>query len=295
MNKMSIIEQFENYRLDIKGQSIGTINGYIKDLKMFFNYLGLDIDNLTIEQLDSINTLQLEQFISYCKNERKCSANTCNRKVCSLKAFFEFCYDKLEIIGNNPSKKLEKSKLPVRKPVYLTEEESINYINAIDLKKKNGLRNLCMTVFMRNLGVRVSELVNIKIGDIQGDILTVIGKGNKQRNIVMNTTCLKVYNDYLEKRMLIDTDSEYLFLNPSKQQLKTGGVEKFMRELNKKIGIDKHITPHKLRHTCATLLHKGGADDFTIQKILGHESIATTQIYTHVDMDDMRKAVQMIG
>ena len=152
-----------------------------------------------------------------------------------------------------------------------------------------------MAIFQINCGLRVSELANIKISDRQEDILTIIGKGDKQRKVILNKACMDIYKEYLEKRLLADTDCEYLFLNPSKQKLTVRSIERIMDKITEDAKINKHITPHKLRHTCATLLHKGGADEFTIQKILGHESIATTQIYTHADMDDVREAVRMIG
>ena len=292
---MNIVENFKNYRLDIKGQSLGTVKGYLSDLNLFFKYMDLDMNSLTIEQLKIITENDLNNFIMYCKNERNNSANATNRKVCSLKAFFEYCVVKEEILEKDVSVKLEKSKKPIRKPIYLTREESDKFIEAIDVNSKHGLRNLTMVVFQINCGLRISELINIKLSDIQDDILTVIGKGNKQREIALNETCMNVYKKYLEKRLLIETDCEFLFLNPSKKQLTVRSAERIIKKITEDANIDKHITPHKLRHTCATLLHKGGADEFTIQKILGHESIATTQIYTHTDMDDVREAVRMIG
>ena len=231
----------------------------------------------------------------YCKSERKNSASGTNRKVCSLKAFFEHCVVKEEILEKDISAKLEKSKVSKRQPIYLTKEETERFINSIDINTKHGLRNKTMAIFQINCGLRVSELANIKISDRQEDILTIIGKGDKQRKVILNKACMDIYKEYLEKRLLADTDCEYLFLNPSKQKLTVRSIERIMDKITEDAKINKHITPHKLRHTCATLLHKGGADEFTIQKILGHESIATTQIYTHADMDDVREAVRMIG
>lgn len=292
---MNIVENFKNYRLDIKGQSIGTIKGYLSDLGLFFKYMDLDMNSLTVEQLRSISENDLNNFIMYCRIERNNSANATNRKVCSLKAFFEYCVVKEEILEKDVSVKLEKSKVSKRQPVYLTKEESERFINSIDINTKHGLRNKTMATFQINCGLRVSELANIKMTDITGDILTIIGKGDKQRKVVLNKACMDIYKEYLNKRLLTDTNCEFLFLNPSKQQLTVRSIERIMDKITEDAKIDKHITPHKLRHTCATLLHKGGADEFTIQKILGHESIATTQIYTHADMDDVREAVRMIG
>ena len=292
---MNIVDNFKNYRLSIKGQSMGTVKGYLSDLNLFFKYMNLDMDSLTIEQLRSISENDLNNFIMYCKNERNNSSNATNRKVCSLKAFFDYCVVKEEILEKDVSVKLEKSKVSKRQPVYLTKEEAERFINSIDTNTKHGLRNKTMATFQINCGLRVSELANIKMADMAGDILTIIGKGDKQRKVVLNKACMDIYKEYLNKRLLADTDCEYLFLNPSKQQLTVRSIERIMDKITEDAEIDKHITPHKLRHTCATLLHKSGADEFTIQKILGHESIATTQIYTHADLNDVRQAVNMIG
>ena len=137
--------------------------------------------------------------------------------------------------------------------------------------------------------------VNLKITDINRDEITVIGKGDKQRTVVMNKTCLDIYKEYLEKRLLSDIESEYLFLSQKGNRISKRTVEDIISKITIKSGIDKNITPHKLRHTCATNLKKNGVDILTIQKILGHESVSTTQIYAHVDMDDVREAVRKIG
>ena len=191
---------------------------------------------------------------------------------------------------------MEFPKIEKRLPVYLTLDQAKAVLNSMDKTKRYYYRDYCIFTLFLNCGMRLSELCGIKISDIRGDLLTIIGKGNKQRTVYLNSECLKSIQDYLNVRGRGNTPEEdkYLFLSIVDKRISNRGVEKLVKKHIANAGFtDKKYTPHKLRHSAATILYKyGNADIRSLQAILGHESISTTEIYTHVDDETLRNVIK---
>ncbi|SHH77024.1 tyrosine recombinase XerC [Clostridium grantii] len=299
---------FLTYLNTIKGKSINTINAYKWDLTMFFKFMKLykglvpkstNFDEIIINDIDSqfikkIKLMDLYAFISFAENFRSNGNYAKARKVSALKSFFKFLHGKAKIISDNPAIELETPKLDKRNPVYLTLNESKSLLAAT--KESDSQRDFCIITLFLNCGLRLSELCSIDIPNIKTDTLTIIGKGNKERTVYLNNACIRSIESYLpvrnkEQHRIIDKNA--LFISNRFTRINKRTVEIMVKKYIKKAGLDpEKYTPHKLRHTAATLMYKYGQVDIrSLQKILGHENISTTQIYTHVDDETLRKAV----
>lgn len=302
------LNNFLTYLGTIKGKSPNTLAGYRYDLIMFFRFLKLykkmvskkiEFEEIIISDINDdfikdISLADLYAFISFSKINRENGAFARARKVASLKSFFNFLQGKEKVILNNVTLDLESPKISKRNPVYLTLEESKDLLKCINGKNKD--RDYCIITLFLNCGLRLSELCGINISKIRDDTLTVIGKGNKERTVYLNNACLDAINSYLPVRSLnkdkiIDKDA--LFISRSHTRLNKRTVEIMVKKFITLAGLDYNkFSPHKLRHTAATLMYKyGNVDIRSLQKILGHTSVATTQIYTHVDNEKLREAI----
>lgn len=311
------LNSFLQYSLTYKNKSPDSVNQYNCDLTMFLRYMkyhfhltdekefsNIKIDDLTLEQLAKIQQEDIHAFISYLSINRKCGPATCARKISTIRIFFKYLTITSKLLEDNPAQNLETPKLNKRLPKYLTLEDSQKLLSKTytDDGNKNKERDFAIITLFLNCGLRLSELVGINIADIKFDDckMTVIGKGNKERAIYLNKACVSAINDYLSVRPKegVKKDNKNsdkaLFLSSYKQRISKRTVENVVsRELNK-AGLDttKYST-HKLRHTAATLMYKYGQVDIrALQELLGHQSISTTEIYTHVDNDQVRTAVE---
>lgn len=290
-----IIREYEDYLLIIQEKSEATIKAYIGDIKLFINFLnttekfkGMNVDE---EYINKIELTDIYSFLSYVKRERNNSSFARARKIASIKSFFKYCDTKLKIIDHNPCHELEVPNLPKHQIFYLSLEQSEKLLT--NVVGRNKERDYCILVLFLNCGLRLSELAEIRKSDIRNDLLVVRGKGNKDRTVYLNERCIKAINEYLEVRSHIK--HSYLFISERKRQLSKREIQYIVKKniKDKNLDTNKYST-HKLRHTTATLLHKYGHVDIrTIQKILGHKNIGTTEIYTHVDEDTLRKAVKL--
>ncbi|EDT83779.1 tyrosine recombinase XerC [Clostridium botulinum] len=307
-----ILIAYLSYMDTIQNKSSNTIEGYKLDLILFFRFLKLsknnlplntDIKDVCIKDIDenflkSISLIDIYNFLDYIKNYRDNCSNTRARKVAVLKSFFNYLKNKVKIIELNPTKNLETPKRPKRQPVYLSLKESEMLLDAVKIKNgRNKERDYAIITLFLNCGLRLSELCNIKLSYIRNDTLIITGKGDKQRTIYLNNSCLKAINEYLNVRNKLknikDKDSDYLFLSERKQKINKRSVQRIVQKFIEYAGLDKKYTVHKLRHTAATLLYKYGEVDIrNLQVILGHENISTTTIYTHVDKDELRSALK---
>lgn len=305
-----ILDDYLNYLLTIKGRSNLTVKEYYYDLKRFLKFiimrkklfgynLNSDINEVSILSINKrdildIDITDLHAYISYCDSYYNDSTKTKARKISAIKSWFKYLHNTVELIDKNPSEKLELPKLQKRNPVYLTLSESEKVINAIKLEENefNRARDLCIILIFLTCGLRISELTGINIESIKDDKLNVIGKGNKERTVFLNENCLYAIKCYLKLRP-ITPDITALFISSHKKRISNRSIQIRLKKYIQLAGLDPNIyTPHKLRHTAATLMYKyGDVDIRTIQSILGHTSVATTQIYTHLDDDDIKKGI----
>ncbi|MCR4944113.1 MAG: tyrosine recombinase XerC, partial [Clostridium sp.] len=245
----------------------------------------------------SIKLTDLYAFLSFVEKNRGNGTYARARKVASLKSFFKFLSGKAKIIDENPALDLESPKLKRRQPVYLTLDQSVDLLGSLDKSDKNYSRDYCILTLFLNCGMRLSELCSIDIRKIKGDILTIVGKGDKERTVYLNEACIKAISGYMRVRDISkvqEEDKNFLFISSRNKPINKRTVEILVKKHITNAGIvDGKYTPHKLRHTAATLMYKyGNVDIRSLQDILGHENISTTQIYTHVDNEHLREAVK---
>lgn len=302
-----IVIEFLNYMLTIQNKSEKTVSEYHYDLRTFLRYIKiikynadenkfdeLAVDDITIDDIKSVDLTDLYSFMSFTSRERKNTSVTRARKVACLRSFYKYLHTKVKLIDYNPAAELESPKTVKRLPKHLKLDESINLLQSVK-GKKNVARDYAILVLFLNCGLRLSELVGINVNDIRGDVLTVIGKGNKERTIYLNKACQDAISAYMAERAKLNVikDPKALFISERKTRISPKTVQYLVKKYIKAAGLDPDkYSPHKLRHTAATLMYKhGNVDIRSLQAILGHESVATTEIYTHLDEEQLRKAV----
>lgn len=300
------MQDFLVYLTAIKGKSQRTREEYSYDLALFIrfniatrqnieltNLKTIDIVNFTINDIREIKLEDIYSFLEYCEVVRGNGAASRSRKVATLKSFFQYLKSKRHLILENPTEELEAPKLRKKQPVYLNIEESLQFLDGLTFSRHYE-RDYCMMTLFLNLGIRVSELCELNIGSIHKDILTVRGKGDKERNLYLNQQCLNTLASYLAVRnqMLKDLEQQALFVSQQGTRLTRQSLSKLVRKINEQSGLKKtQLSPHKLRHTSATLMYKSGADIRSLQQILGHSNISTTQIYTHVENKEIQRVI----
>ncbi|HHW49731.1 MAG TPA: tyrosine recombinase XerC [Clostridiaceae bacterium] len=300
-----VVKDFLNYMETIKGKSKSTVQEYYYDLRTFLRFMkihkglvdeqdlsAIDISDVTIDLIRTITLSDLYAYMSYVSRERDNNANSRARKVASIKSFFNYLFSKANLLDYNPAAELESPKIMKRLPRYLNIEESKRLLNSVT--GKNRERDYAIITLFLNCGLRLSELVNINISKIKGDTLTVVGKGNKERTIYLNAACKKAIEAYMRVRPVEGVkDRNALFLSERKKRISQKTVQHIVKKYIKAAGLDpERYSTHKLRHTAATLMYRYGKVDIrALQEILGHESVATTEIYTHVDNQQLRDAV----
>lgn len=316
-NNPEYLNSFLQYSLTYKKKSPESVNQYNCDLTMFLRYMKylfkltneedfnkITINDFTLEQLSKVTQENIHSFITYLSIKRNCGPATCARKISTIRIFFKYLTITAKLLKDNPAQNLETPKLNKRLPRYLTLEDSEKLLSLTysDDSNENKERDFAIITLFLNCGLRLSELVGINISDIKFDDqkMTVIGKGNKERSIYLNKACIDAINAYLDvrpkegvKKDKKDSDKA-LFLSSYKQRISKRTVENIVSKELARAGLDttKYST-HKLRHTAATLMYKYGEVDIrALQELLGHQSISTTEIYTHVDNDQVRTAVE---
>lgn len=301
-----VLRDFLNYLGTIRGKSKNTIQVYFYDLRVFFRFLKIhrglvdakaNFDEIVINDVDvdfikSVSLSDLYAFMSYVTNNRDNTSYARARKVASLKSFFNYLFTKTKLLDYNPASELESPKISKRLPKYLNIEESRQLLSTVNGEYSE--RDLAMLTLFLNCGMRLSELVGINLNNIKNDTLTVIGKGNKERFIPLNSACVEAINAYMKVRPVNGVkDRNALFLSERKQRISKNTVQYIVKKYIKESGLDpQRYSTHKLRHTAATLMYKyGNVDIRALQELLGHESIATTEIYTHLDKQQLKDAV----
>ena len=280
---MKYIEKYLEYLKINKKYSENTIFSYRDDILELYNVLDNDILNVDEDKV--------RIYLTYLY-DRKLNRNSISRKLSGVRNFYNYLYNN-EIIKKNYFSDIKNPKKIKGLPHYLKEDEIEVLFDIPDRNSPLGQRNLLIIEMLYATGVRVSELVNIKLSDIDkyNDSIKIIGKGKKMRIVFFGSFCKDSLNVYLDdgRRKLNTKGSEYLFLNKNGYKLSDRMIRNILDDLIIKAGIDKHISPHMIRHTFATDMLNSGADLMTVKELLGHENIDTTSIYTHVTDEQIRK------
>jgi len=292
MQWQSYIRGFKAYLQLEKSLSVNSIEAYLHDIEKLTQYL--EALNKQVSP-DEIKLEDLRNFLIWV-NELGMSARTQARVISGIKAFYKYLI--LEnTIKANPSELLESPKLGRKLPDTLSVEDIDNLISSIDLSKPEGQRNKAMLETLYSCGLRVSELVNLKISNLyfKDGFVRIIGKGDKERIVPIGRTAIKFINIYFNEirvHIKIKKDNDdILFLNRRGSKLSRNMVFMIIKALAEKINLNKSISPHTFRHSFATHLIEGGADLRAVQEMLGHESITTTEIYLHMDREYLRDAI----
>ena len=276
-----------------KSLSENSVQAYLHDVKHLTDFLALTNPQQKITEIDLKN---LEKFTKYV-NELGMQHASQARIISGIKSFFKYCLIE-EIVSIDPSTLLEAPKNIRKLPDTLAFEEIEKIITAIDLSKPEGERNRAIFETLYSCGLRVSELVNLKISNLHMDVgyIKVTGKGEKERLVPIGSDAVKyigIYKGFIRNKIKIKPGQEdFLFLNRRGSKLSRVMIFLILKELAKKAGITKNISPHTFRHSFATHLVEGGADLRAVQEMLGHESITTTEIYTHLDREFLRTTLQ---
>lgn len=306
-----VLDQYSNYMLAVLGRAELTVTEYKYDIICFFRFWKrdhgkvpkdtpieeIDISDITVKDIGRVSTDDLLVFLIWLNREKQLSNSSRARRIASLKSFFKYCHSKKHLIENNPAYDLETPKIGKRNPKYLTLEQSTDLLKtAYDAPTESNERDFCMLTLFLNCGMRLSELRGIDIDDIHDTVLTVIGKGNKERTIYLNKACLDAIEDWMKARANIKikpSHSKALFVSKRGTRISDDMIQISIKRLMAQAGIDTKVySVHKLRHTAATLMYKYGHVDIrNLQQILGHQSVSTTQIYTHVDDEQLQKAI----
>jgi integrase/recombinase XerD len=286
---MPYIKGFKAYLQLEKSLSNNSVDAYLRDVQKLEQYVKLELNGASVAD---IQLKHLQSFLIYI-NEIGLEPTSQSRIISGLKSFFKYLAIE-EVISSSPAELLEAPKTRRRLPDFLSVEEIDAMMAAIDLSAPEGTRNKAIIEVMYSCGLRVSELVNLKLSQVFFDVgfIKAVGKGNKERLVPIGREAIKYLQIYLENirvHILPKKNAEdIIFLNRRGGQLSRVMIFYIIKELTQLAGIKKNVHPHTLRHSFATHLLEGGADLRAIQEMLGHESITTTEIYTHLDRDFLR-------
>lgn len=309
-----LINEFLSYHEIIRGHSKKTIDEYYLDLRTFFRYLkirrglideNIGFENIPINDIDlafvaAVTKKEIYDYLSFLSRDRVkntrsrapeygLNANSRARKLSAISSLYKYLTVKTGQLKDNPIESIDAPKTRRALPKYLTLEESMKLLSSVDGINKE--RDMCILMIFLNCGIRISELVGLNLSDIRADHLRVTGKGNKQRVVYLNEACAEAINNYLQVRKKADVSSPALFLSTHKQRITRSTVHSLVKKHIGAAGLStRDYSSHKLRHTAATLMLKNGVDLRTLQELLGHDHINTTEIYTHIDNTDLRIA-----
>ena len=312
-----ILREFLIYHENIKGQSPLTISEYYLDLRMFLRFMKLmrndmpittklediDIKDIDLGFLREIETADVFDFLSYLANDRTVnpdspapdygiSPTARARKLSAIKSFYKYLTVRTKQLQENPVADLEYPKLRKSLPRYLTLEQSAALLKAVS--GHNEKRDYAILMLFLNCGIRRSELVGLNLTDVYEDRIRVVGKGNKERFVYFGSACRKAIDAYLEERnQKVLTDNRALFGSRDGNRISVTAVHRLVKKALLQAGLDStQFSAHKLRHTAATMMLSGGVDVKTVQEVLGHENLNTTQIYTHIENTELKIAAE---
>ena len=303
----NIIKEYLYYLQTIKAKSPKTVDEYYIDLRTFFRYIKLQrglvpdntefdkirIDDVDIELIKTITLNDAYEYMDYLYRERNNQNASRSRKCSSLKGYFNFIFSKKHYLDKNPIAELEVPKRKKSLPKYLTLEQSIELLNSVEGPYKE--RDYAIITIFLNCGLRVSEMAGLNYTDIRTDnTLRVLGKGNKERIIYLNSACISAINDYKKVRPVDGVkDKNALFISRNSRRMSVKTIQAMVYKYLAKIGLEAQgYSCHKLRHTAATLMYQhGGVDVRVLKDVLGHENLGTTEIYTHLSSEQLKNAI----
>lgn len=286
------IKQFESYLKLERSLATNSIEAYRRDVEKLYQFLQLKGFDISVKDVEAIH---LQDFLEYIA-ELGLTSYSQARILSGLKSFFQYLLNE-DILSSDPAELLEAPKIGRKLPTVLDYHEIEQMLEAIDLSSPEGHRNRAMLETLYSSGLRVSELINLRLTNVYQDIgfLRVVGKGSKERLVPIGKSALKFVNIYLSEvrnHMQPKRGHEnYVFLNRRAAQLTRVMIFTIVKNLAKEVGLKKPVSPHTFRHSFATHLIEGGADLRAVQEMLGHESITTTEIYTHLDRDYLRQVI----
>jgi integrase/recombinase XerD len=288
MELFQLLDEFLNYLVVERGLSKNTLESYSRDLNKYINYL----EKKGISDIKETSSLDIMSFISTLK-ESGLATKTTARNLVAIKMFYRFLFNE-RYIKENPAIKIDSPKTWFNLPNTLTVDEVERLLNKPDMNTALGMRDSAMLELLYATGMRVSELTSSSLNDInlEAGYIIVLGKGSKERIIPIGVQAVKKINEYLtdsRKRLLKNSSSSFIFLNRSGKPISRQGFWKVIKKYAIQAQINKNITPHTLRHSFATHLLERGADLRSVQTMLGHVDISTTQIYTHVTRERLKK------
>ena len=312
-----ILRDFLTYHENIKGQSPRTISEYYLDLRMFLRFIKLmrndmpiqtqlediDIKDIDLNFIREITTSDVFDFLSYLANDRIANPNSPApdygietsaraRKLSAIKSFYKYLTVRTKQLTDSPVADLEYPKLRKSLPKYLTMSQSAALLQSVS--GQNAKRDYAILMLFLNCGIRRSELVGLNLTDVYEDRIRVVGKGNKERIVYFGSSCRKAIDAYLvERHKKVLTDNRALFGSRDGNRISVTAVHRLVKKALLQAGLDStQFSAHKLRHTAATMMLSGGVDVKTVQEVLGHENLNTTQIYTHIENTELKLAAE---
>ena len=310
-----VLREFLSYHETIKGQSKRTVSEYYLDIRMFLRFVKLmrnelpvntPLEDVPIKDVDldfvrSISSTEVFDFLSFLANDRVPEGSHNDpgigsaaraRKLSAIKSFYNYLSVSTKQIKENPVKDIEFPKIRRSLPKYLTLEESTMLLKSVS--GPNQKRDFAILMLFLNCGIRRSELVGLNLTDVYDDRIRVVGKGNKERIVYMGASCRKAIDEYLvERNKIVLSDNRALFGSRDKNRISVTAVHRLVKKHLLEAGMDStQFSAHKLRHTAATLMLSNGVDLKTLQEVLGHENLNTTQIYTHVESTELKIAAE---
>ncbi len=307
-----VLREFLSYHETIKGQSQKTIQEYYLDLRMFLRFMKLiknempyntpleeiSIRSVDLEFIKTITITDIFDFLSYLANDREnedssgIGSAARARKLSAIKSFYKYLTVRTKQLADNPVKEIEYPKIRKSLPKYLTLEESRRLLSSVE--GPNAARDYAILMLFLNCGIRRSELVGLNLNDVYDDRIRVIGKGNKERIVYFGSACKAAIDAYLpERNKKVLSDNRALFASRDNNRISVTAVHRLVKKHMLEAGLDPtQYSAHKLRHTAATLMISNGVDIKTVQEVLGHEHLNTTEIYTHIENTELKIAAE---
>ena len=306
-----IVKNYIGYLKSVRSYSKETVHGYETDLVLFLRFMKIhfeivdeetpfeeiNVKDVDKEFIQEIELIDIYAFLGYLEDVRNYAKATKARKIATIRSFYTYLYKKAKWIEHNLADELESPGRDKTSPTVLSFEEGEKLLSSVT--GRNRIRDYCILVLFLNTGVRLSELCGMNISERKSDSIKIKGKGSKERTVYLNESCVYVLDMYMEQvrnkwaDKVPESSKDALFLSERKQRISKRAVEDIVENAIRNAGLSKKYTTHNLRHTAAPAMYRAGVDIRVLKDILGHESVATTQIYAHVFDEQLKHAVNV--